>query len=449
MPLRGGPGAARIRNVGLRNARSIRRRTKTRGSSFGARILILCAAGGLFGCGADAPSDVGTHADLDALPLLELEEALRIGSVEDPDYGFSSIGWLLDLDREGNVYVFEARDVEIRVYSPDGELLRRIGRAGQGPGEFANWTVLGGISGDTLWTFDMGGERLTLFDLEGNVLSTARIENVTAPLATAGDRVRIVPQDRGPDGLFLGDRGSTSMGSGSHGAAEVASIPRVRFGADGRVVDTIGSYPRRAPPEPRLISVRGSRFRLPEPPGLASPWIPTGDGHVIVENEVSESERALRITRLGHSGDTLEMRLLGYQPKAFPDSILEAAATEAAHQVGDTPIRTSSGVEFLERHAEDTAAARSAIRRQMDFPEFQAPVQGHEVGADGSIWLRREDLGAEEHRWAVFGADLDPRGEVRIPRSFRILRVSTDGLWVAESDELGIPWLVHYRLIDG
>lgn len=246
MPLRGWLGWGRLRNVGLRNARSMRRRTETPDSSLGARILILFAAGGLFGCGADAPSDVGTHADLDELP-----------------------------------------------------------------------------------------------------------------------------------------------------------------------------------------------------------WIPTPDGYVMVENEVPESESVLRITRLGHSGDTLATRLLGYQPKAFPDSILEATATEAAHQVGDSPIRTSSGVEFLERHAEDTAAARSAIRRQMDFPEFQASIQGHQVGADGSIWLRREDLGAEEHRWAVLGADLDPRGEVRIPRSFRILRVSTDGLWVAESDDLGIPWLVHCRLIEG
>ena len=37
---------------------------------------------------------------------------------------------------DGNIYVLDWSDAFIKVYSPDGKLLRRMGGKGQGPGEF-------------------------------------------------------------------------------------------------------------------------------------------------------------------------------------------------------------------------------------------------------------------------------------------------------------------------
>lgn len=380
-------------------------------------------------CGSEDGPILTVLHDLDTVPRYELQEVQRIGSRDDPDYGFSSIGWMLDVDREGNVYVFEARDIEVRVYSSNGELLRRIGGAGEGPGEFAGWTVTGGVSGDTLWAMDWHNRRLTLFDLEGDVRSVARVEDVRVLVPSVGGWVRIVPEFLSPEGFLIGGRGSSLRTT----PPQPVELPRVRFDLGGQVVDTVGTSPYPMHPAPQVISVGGSDYTLPRPPGLTPLWIPTADGHVVIAQEGPEPGKALRITRLSHSADTLHTRMFGYQPKPFPDSVLDATAAQAADR----------------GPSENFAVALTAIRRQMDFPQFQLPVQGYEVTADGGVWLRRENLGGEYVRWTVLDADLDPVGEIAVPRGVRILRASTDGLWTAEPDEMGVPWLVHYRIAPG
>jgi hypothetical protein len=42
----------------------------------------------------------------------------------------------LKVDSQGNIYVMDWGDVDIKVFSPDGRLVRKIGKKGQGPGEF-------------------------------------------------------------------------------------------------------------------------------------------------------------------------------------------------------------------------------------------------------------------------------------------------------------------------
>jgi hypothetical protein len=80
-------------------------------------------------------ASTGGALDLEALPTLMAEADMRIGSVDDPEAGFSRVAGV-DVDGDGQIYVFEAADMQIRVYGPDGRLLRRIGRRGEGPGEF-------------------------------------------------------------------------------------------------------------------------------------------------------------------------------------------------------------------------------------------------------------------------------------------------------------------------
>jgi hypothetical protein len=42
----------------------------------------------------------------------------------------------LKVDSQGNIYVLDWGDVDIKVFAPDGRLLRKFGKKGQGPGEF-------------------------------------------------------------------------------------------------------------------------------------------------------------------------------------------------------------------------------------------------------------------------------------------------------------------------
>jgi hypothetical protein len=97
-------------------------------------------------------SDRPGTGDVDAFPALTAAEDLRIGDVDDPDLGFSRIGGV-DVDRDGQVFVYEAMDRQIRVYDSEGRPVRRIGRQGEGPGEFG-WVARLGVVGDTVWVCD-------------------------------------------------------------------------------------------------------------------------------------------------------------------------------------------------------------------------------------------------------------------------------------------------------
>ena len=63
----------------------------------------------------------------------QLEEVLRIGSPESTDLVASVLD--LAIGPDSALYVAQAMVPAVTVFSLDGQVLRRIGRAGQGPGD--------------------------------------------------------------------------------------------------------------------------------------------------------------------------------------------------------------------------------------------------------------------------------------------------------------------------
>jgi hypothetical protein len=67
----------------------------------------------------------------------ELRELWRRGGYDDEEIFFGTIAEFLH-DDQGNIYLLDGQLSEIQVFDPQGELLRTIGRQGEGPGEFQN-----------------------------------------------------------------------------------------------------------------------------------------------------------------------------------------------------------------------------------------------------------------------------------------------------------------------
>lgn len=67
-----------------------------------------------------------------------LRELWRLGGDDEEEGEFFGIVGTVFEDGEGNLCILDSQLNEIRVYSPDGEFLRSIGRRGEGPGEFLN-----------------------------------------------------------------------------------------------------------------------------------------------------------------------------------------------------------------------------------------------------------------------------------------------------------------------
>jgi len=64
---------------------------------------------------------------------IDLEEILSIGTLDD-DAIFQWVGVSVDLQKQ--IYVSDAMDYSLKKFDPQGKLLKKTGRRGQGPGEF-------------------------------------------------------------------------------------------------------------------------------------------------------------------------------------------------------------------------------------------------------------------------------------------------------------------------
>lgn len=84
----------------------------------------------------------------------------------------------------------------------------------------------------------------------------------------------------------------------------------------------------------------------------------------------------------------------------------------------------------------------------INFPPLQPPVSGTYLPtSDGGLWLEREDMGTDSRTWTLFDAEDRPVGQLDVPRALRLRWSDGSDLWGVMVDEMGIPWLVGYRLV--
>ena len=411
-------------------------------------LALACAA--LTACDRTTGSGVVGVGDF---PRLVAEEDARIGDMDDPDVGFSRIGGV-DLDDEGNVYVVESLLAEIRVYTPEGELLRRIGRRGEGPGEFQGPPRFG-VMGDTVWAIDLQANRITLFDRSGALLSTGAIQPVMVPIPSGMGHV--LPLRMRADGLFTSHllRVSFAQDAPAVDPTDSIPVPMVLFHANGTVADTIGwagrppprmwRPPAEQPSEPELVEVAGRRFFAPTPPTTLPSWLPLADGYVLVETPLPTGidDAAFSVTRIGLHGDTLYHRTFHYAPVRYTPEDLDSIAAWAAR--GDP--RGMSIFVPGRPPPDDWEVIAVRLRAAMDFPEWRLPLDFPRLGADEGVWMRWTDQGSPETRtWLVLDPQGDPRGRLELPAGHDVRWSRGDTIWAVDTDDLGVPWLVRLRV---
>lgn len=414
-----------------------------------AALALACIA--LAACDRAAVSDEVLRVE--SFPRLVADEEARIGDADDPDVGFSRVGGI-DVDAEGHVYVLEGQSAEIRVYDPEGALVRRIGRRGEGPGEFQGGPRFG-VKGDTVWAVDQQANRITLFDRRGMLLSTGAIQAVQVRLPSGVGH--IMPWSMQPDGLFTGhlSRVSYALDAGEVNVGDSIPVPIVRFRADGSVADTIGWAGRPPPrmwrppseeaPSPAIVEVAGRRFFAPRPPTTLPAWLPLPDGYVLVETPLpaASDAAAFQVTRIGLRADTVYHRSFSFTPERYTPDDLDSIAAWAAR--GDP---RGLSVYMPGRPPPDdwqTIAAR--LRAVMDFPEWKLPLEAPRLSQDEGIWVRRADQrSGATATWLVFDEEANPRGRLELPEGLDVRWSRGDTVWAVDTDAFGVPWLVRLRL---
>src|SRR5262245_36167688 len=126
-------------------------------------------------CTGDSPDATGRGApaatlDAAAVPRASVTEDLRLDANRED---FSVVRRVL-VGPSGEIVVPLPQDRQLRMYDSTGVEIARVGRQGEGPGEFQTLTEFR-WSVDTLWVYDNQARRITHLAGDGGLLKTTQV----------------------------------------------------------------------------------------------------------------------------------------------------------------------------------------------------------------------------------------------------------------------------------
>jgi hypothetical protein len=241
---------------------------------------------------------------------------VRIGGQEDDDdyflYRVMGTARLSD----GRIVVVNQGTQEVRWYGPDGKLVGRAGRAGQGPGEFSDAFLISHSIGDTVWVGDYRPWQWHVFGPDMKFHRTVR----NAPTEVNSPDMHAIMAD----GQQLFGVGAL----GRRGNFEMDSITILRFGADGALRDTVLRIPSgrfgQTDPRPGSVWMQPWFESFARAEGIGSRFVVAtwGEPELIVY-EVGERFSPVRIIRWT-TGD-----------RSIPASAVDAAREKLTNQYPD------------------------------------------------------------------------------------------------------------------
>jgi hypothetical protein len=370
------------------------------------------------------PALLGAQANV---PTWRVEPVARAGEGDGPG-GLTTVSGVT-VSRDGTLYVAQPQEHVVKVYDSAGRYLRSIGREGAGPGEFERPSTLG-WRGDTLWVADAPQIRIGLFRPDGTFLRSIRFSQAS-PLTNGRPQI---------PGSLLADGSVVGFWQAPLGvlAAGPVQAPVVRFSPHGEPLEVIAQRERRN----EYGQLRGDRgtsyFAQPFTDSPLMAVAPDGSGIIIVRREAAAGAEpaTFSVRRITPSGTVTFSRNYLYRPLPLSADAVERAVQEHMARMSNAGIPRP-----------EAAALRRALRENLYRPRFLPPVTAVVVGRDGTIWLRREELGRPMAWWHV----LDARGRL-IARAWVPARISVryadrTQLWAVELDELDVPTLVRFRVV--
>jgi hypothetical protein len=325
----------------------------------------------------------------------------------------------------GHIYVYDQIGSSIVVYDSTGHALRRIGRAGRGPGEFTSVHSLG-LKGDTLWAYDGPLRRVTYLADEGSVL---RVEQQPVDPPAIGDGRSFVLG-------FLSDRSVIVRFPRSTSRSLVFSniivrlAPFERTNGPAAVIDTI----TRLEQHNALIPLKGGQNGY-----LRHPW--SAEDYIAI---APDGSRAVPLTLHGESEYTVASysaeRELFRRDFTVPPKPLPSASVDAWL---DRTVAQKARAEGL-----SDANMRIQIREALSRSPTMPPASGIMLGRDGTTWIRREGIYPAEAApdeivsWDV----LDSRGKIvataTVPAALDPFTATTSHVWGRRPDPEGV-WRVE------
>lgn len=343
------------------------------------------------------------------LPRWHAEERVRIGSIDDDRTAFEAVVDIA-VGPAGRVYVLDRDAGRIAIFSPEGHRLGSVGRRGGGPGEFAAPEHLGWLA-DTLWVEDAPGRRLTFFHQGGAVRTVTFHE----PHFFHGQVTHPWPGPPFADGTLLAP---AVVSGNSLSAVAHPKLPIYQATRSGEVIRTLAALHL----ERKVLRFGRWGAMVEQPVGDHSLFdvAPEGSRLWLLDRVAARTatEAEMHLYALSPSGDTVVDRAIPYRPVPLTEEEFERRTEPVLDAIRESGIGQSYVAEV------ERAYAELAYR-----PPFLPPASALVAGADGTVWIGREDMGEEEKEWLVASETGELLATVRLPGDFALMWATRTTLW--------------------
>lgn len=309
--------------------------------------------------------------------------------------------------------VWEPRPASVRVFEPSGAFVRLFAREGGGPGEVRDARWLGAVA-DTIFVFDGTQRRITRFDLNGTMRSTAPFQ-----VSDGAETFSVIGRWRsGAFALQSYDRGFSGRGpDGSRRDSVWVAVSDGTGGALRRLARVAGAV---------TFTQHIGRS------GVAVGPLPFG-----AETLLAMGQDVLWI------GDTATPSVLGYDSQGHITYRLSVPFRSQA-------VLASLAATRQTRELDETRVpqVRSYIEAKYStLPKSTPYYSGLSAAPDGTVWITgyspNEAVGATV---AVLTPEGVQRATLQLPPRFRVAQVGTNVVTGVYRDADGVEYVHVYEL---
>lgn len=303
------------------------------------------------------------------------------------------------MSRSGAIAVAEVRGAYVGVLE-EGRPLRRIGRAGSGPGEFKGGSNIGWL-GDTLWVADRGLRRVTLI-VAGRILRSALF------IGTATSRYLVEPP------VALTSTGAISSGIPNDTRTHmVAGIPMPLLIVDRtgqKIHDTL--FTIHPGPPLIIITLPSSTLMQEQPFGQPTLFAVSGSGEYLARIESGES-RGLGGFPTGIGATPSVVTLYSTNGRQHYRRTVPGAPVRVSARLVDSVVKQR--VDTLNRYLRSGRVQESDFRRSLHVPSHYPQTTAVVVDNDGTAYLRGNHWGATQVTYSVLAPTGDLLGTFQVP----------------------------------
>lgn len=340
---------------------------------------------------------------------LTLEEELAIGGDEEGGEPVLLQAGYFIVDENGNFYITDRRDFNIKVFDQEGNHLRTIGKKGEGPGEFQYAGFIAFLPDGRLLAMDYQARRTSLFDSSGEFISSHQWTKQISRLVlttNASYFVQELVREEGADPL----------------EERKLVIDEIDF--DGTELNSFGEFKL---PEFRTISEGNVMFGISVPHSPQSVF--TGDlGHQRIYHCLNSAYLIEAYDSAGHLVRKIDRP---YEP---------------------LPFTGEDKNEFLKRYEESQNDRMKKLVAGMDFPTIKNVISSMLTDDQGNLWVRTHEE-REEGETSFTAYDIFEKNgfyESRVWLDVSPEIILNGKLYARQEDEdSGYVYIKRYRMIWG